>query len=65
MRAYVITTGSMFALLTVLHIWRLIEEGPQLATSPWWIFITLAGAALAVWAWRLVRLAPRSSSDGH
>jgi hypothetical protein len=38
----------------------LIEEGRQLATNPWWMLITLAGAALAVWAWRLLRLAARS-----
>jgi hypothetical protein len=60
MKAYVITTGSLFALLTVAHVWRLIEEGRQLATNPWWMLITLAGAALAVWAWRLLRLAARS-----
>jgi hypothetical protein len=60
MKAYVITTGSLFALLTVLHVWRVIEEGPHLATNPWWVLITLAAAALAVWAWRLLRLAPRA-----
>jgi hypothetical protein len=54
------TTGSLFGLLTVLHVWRIIAEGPQLARNPWWILITLAGAALAVWAWRLLRLAARS-----
>jgi hypothetical protein len=60
MKAYLITTGSLFALLTVLHVWRIIEEGPHLATNPWWVLITIAAAALAVWAWRLLRLAPRS-----
>jgi hypothetical protein len=54
------TTGSIFALLTVAHIWRFIEEGRQLATNPWWILITLAAATLAVWAWRLLRVAARS-----
>jgi hypothetical protein len=44
MKSYVITTGSLFALLTVAHVWRLIEEGRQLATNPWWMLITLAGA---------------------
>ena len=60
MKAYLITTGSLFGVLTVLHVWRIIEEGPQLARNPWWILITIAAAALAVWAWRLVRLAARS-----
>ncbi len=60
MKAYLITTGSLFGVLTVLHVWRIIEEGPQLARNPWWILITIAAAALAVWAWRLLRLAARS-----
>jgi H+/Cl- antiporter ClcA len=62
MKAYVITTGSIFALLTVMHVWRLIEEGRQLATNPWWIFITLAAAGLAVWAAWLLRVAARPSA---
>jgi hypothetical protein len=65
MKAYVITTGSLFGLLAVLHVWRIIEEGPHLATNPWWVLITLAAAALAVWAWRLLRLAARPSADGR
>jgi hypothetical protein len=60
MKAYLITTGSLFGLLTVLHVWRIIEEGSHLATNPWWVLITIAAAALSVWAWRLLRLAPRS-----
>lgn len=60
MKAYLTTTGSLFGLLTVLHVWRIIEEGPQLARNPWWVLITIAAAALAVWAWRLLRLAARS-----
>ena len=60
MKAYLVTTGSLFGVLTVLHVWRIIEEGPQLARNPWWILITIAAAALAVWAWRLLRLAARS-----
>ena len=60
MKAYLITTGSLFGVLTLAHVWRIIEEGPQLARNPWWILITIAAAALAVWAWRLLRLAARS-----
>ncbi len=64
MKAYLITTGSVFSLLTLAHVWRLIEEGPQLARNPWWMLITLGAAALAVWAWRLLQLAARSSAGG-
>jgi len=59
MKAYLITTGTLFGLLTVVHVWRIIEEGPHLATDPWYLLITVAAAALAVWAWRLFRVSTR------
>ena len=55
MRTYVITTGTLFGLLTLAHIWRAIEEAPHLTTDPFYVFITVAAAALSLWAWRLVR----------
>jgi hypothetical protein len=60
MRAYVITTGAVFGLLTLMHVWRVIAEGVYLLKDPWWILITLAAAALSLWAWRVLRLVPRS-----
>ena len=33
MRAYVITTGIVFAALVAVHVLRAIEEGPQLLKS--------------------------------
>ncbi|MBC7975526.1 MAG: hypothetical protein H7138_11130 [Myxococcales bacterium] len=61
MKAYVTTTGVVFGLLTVAHIWRVIEEGPHLAKDPWYVLITVAAAALSVWAWRLLPRSSRSS----
>src|SRR5437660_144612 len=29
MKAYVMTTGAVFGLITLVHIWRLIEEWPR------------------------------------
>ena len=55
MKAYVITTGTVFGLLTLAHIWRAVEEGPRLLTQVWWVLITLAAAALCVWAFVLLR----------
>jgi hypothetical protein len=52
MRPYVIATGVIFALLTVVHVWRIVEE-PNLAREPWFILVTLVAAAFAVGAWRL------------
>jgi hypothetical protein len=55
MRTYVVTTGLVFGLLTLVHVWRVLEEGPHLARDPSYMLITLAAAALALWAWRLLR----------
>lgn len=55
MKAYVATTGAVFGLLTLAHIWRVIEEGHALATDPWYVLITIASAALCIWAVRLFR----------
>ena len=58
MKAYVATTGAVFGLLTLAHLWRMIEER-QMASEPWYILITIASAALSLWAWRLVRRSSR------
>lgn len=55
MKAYIITTGAVFGLLALVHIWRIIEEGLGLATDPFFILITVASAALCIWAWRVLR----------
>jgi hypothetical protein len=60
MKAYLITTAVVFALLTVAHIWRGIQEGSHVAAQPWFILLTLASAALCVWAVQLLRRWPRS-----
>jgi hypothetical protein len=60
MKAYVMTTGAVFGLITLAHIWRAIEEGPRLATEPWYVLITLTAAALCVWALRLLWRPPRA-----
>jgi len=59
MKAYVMTTGSVFGLLVLAHAWRVVEEGTHLAMDPSFILITAAAAALCVWAWRLLRVMPR------
>src|SRR5947209_2799488 len=40
MKAYLITTGTLFGLLTIVHLWRVIEEWPHLRTDPWFLIIT-------------------------
>jgi hypothetical protein len=62
MRAYVITTGVLFGLITLAHVWRAIEEGRGLASDPWFILLTVAAAALCLWAWRLLRRTTTTTS---
>jgi hypothetical protein len=59
MKAYVITTGVIFGLITLAHIWRMFAEGLHLATNPFFVFLTLVAAALCCWAWRLARISSR------
>ena len=59
MKAYVITTGVIFGLLTLVHIWRVTEER-HLATDPWYILVTVAAAALCLWAFGLLWRSRRS-----
>ena len=60
MKAYVMTTGALFAVLVVLHVWRALVEGSSLLKDPFFIATTLAAAALAVWACRLLTKTPKA-----
>jgi hypothetical protein len=62
MKAYLITTGIIFALITLAHILRVFAEGPRLAQDPVFVLLTILAAGLSVWAWRLLRnsLPPQS-----
>jgi hypothetical protein len=60
MKAYVATTGAVFGLLALMHLWRMIEEWPHLATDPGFVLITVAAGVLGLWAVRLLRLAART-----
>jgi hypothetical protein len=57
-KAYLITTGILFALLTLAHLLRTIVEWPRLAADPWFVLqgpgIGLVAAGLCFWAWRLL-----------
>jgi len=54
MRAYLATTGTLFVLLALVHVWRAFEER-HLARDPWFILTTLIAAALSAWALTLFR----------
>jgi hypothetical protein len=55
-KAYLITTGTLFGLITLAHVWRVIEEGMKLAMDPWYILLTLVAAAMSVWTFCLLRV---------
>ena len=55
MRAYVMTTGVIFGLLVVAHVWRIVAESPSLARDPGYILITLLSALLSLWAGYVLR----------
>ena len=58
MKAYLITTGTVFGLITVAHIWRMFAEGSHLATDPIFLLLTVLAAALCIWAWCLFKSPP-------
>lgn len=55
MKAYLITTGTVFALIVVSHMLRFITEGGALREPVLWA-LTILPAALSFWAFRLLRL---------
>jgi hypothetical protein len=50
MKAYLITTGTVFGLLALAHVWRVIGESRSLGVDPWFVAITVISAAMSVWA---------------
>ncbi len=61
MKAYLITTGSLFGLLGAVHLALTISHWSRLTEDPWFILegpgIGVVAGALSVWAWRLLRRA--------
>jgi hypothetical protein len=60
MKAYLVTTGVVFGLITLAHIVRIVMEGSHLLKEPLYVILTLVAAGLSVWAWRLLRVASRT-----
>ena len=58
-KAYAMTTGCVFGLMVIAHVWRAVADGPGLIKDPGFIALTAAAAALAVGAWRVVRSEPK------
>ncbi len=58
MKTYLLTTGWLFGVLALLHVWRAIAEWPA-APNPLFVLgmaaLVFVPGALAWWAWRLWR----------
>ena len=59
MRAYVIVTGLIFALITIAHLVRIAAESTRFLTEPDFVMLTILAAALSVWAVVLLRRSSR------
>jgi len=59
MKAYLVTTGILFGVLAVLHVWRAIVEWPQPPVTPGFVLgmaaLVAVPGVLSWWAWRLLR----------
>ncbi len=60
MKAYLWTTGTLFGLIAVAHIWRVISESRSLAKDPFFVLLTVLSAGLCFWGLRLARSAARA-----
>jgi hypothetical protein len=57
MKAYLITTGSLFTLIAVAHLLRTISEWSRLSDPGFMLEgpgLGLIAMAIGLWAWRLV-----------
>jgi hypothetical protein len=60
MRAYLVTTGSVFGLIALMHLLKAISEWKLITMRPGYFLsmaaLGLVAAAFAAWAWRLLRV---------
>jgi hypothetical protein len=59
MKAFLNTTGTIFGLMTVVHVWRAIDEWPHQGASLGFILgmtaLIAVPGALSVWSWCCLR----------
>ena len=60
MKAYLLTTGTVFGLITVAHIWRMISEFHSIVREPAYLALTIVSGAFCLWALRLLRTVPKT-----
>ncbi|HSU54712.1 MAG TPA: hypothetical protein VLT36_11690 [Candidatus Dormibacteraeota bacterium] len=64
MKTYVLTTGVLFAAMTLIHIWRVVSEWPHQFPGAGFVVgmaaLILIPGGLCWWAWRVLRGLPRT-----
>ena len=55
MKAYLLTTGTLFSVSTVVHVVVVAERWRVFASDPWPAVVLAVSAGLSPWAWRLIR----------
>ncbi|MFL6549270.1 MAG: hypothetical protein ACJ8OJ_11285 [Povalibacter sp.] len=60
MKTYVITTGTIFGLIAIAHVVRILAEGTRLMKEPMFLLMTVLAAGLCAWAWNLLRTMRRT-----
>ena len=59
MKAYLLTTGTLFGLIVVAHVWRVFAESRALLHDPWYWLLTAVALGFSIWAFRLLRTVQR------
>lgn len=62
MKAYLITTGVIFFLLTLSHVARIYVEGAFHLREPIFLGTTIASVGMTVWAIALLKKLPNGPS---
>jgi hypothetical protein len=52
MKLFLVTVGTIFALIVVAHLARIVAE-PAVGHEPWFWLMTVIAGALSAWSWRL------------
>lgn len=55
MRAYLITTSILFALIVITHIARVFAESTAVVRDPWFVGMTVLAVVMCAWALQLLR----------
>lgn len=55
MKAYIMTSGLIFALIAIAHVIRVAMESTRILHEPIFALLTLLAAALSIWAFVVLR----------